>query len=276
MSAFAKVKKLVQNPSYALGRFRVMRGSYSLARGLFDNRGGKTATASGYYAGVDVPATVEVMRKDSYVMLPPLPPAAVHEIHEFAKSEPLKGQRDLGQFRYIDVVRGRLPDSRPVALAHVLDCTRCPPVAAIRDDGALAAIARAYLGYTPRRLDVNLYWSFHVEMTEAERRDQNQTIDFHFDVHDFNFAYYHLYVTDTTAANGAHVLVRGSHTNKPWRWLFGSARQTDERIAARYPPADVRTLEGPGGTAFFEDTSCYHKALPPAAGERLLLQVRYH
>ena len=277
MSVISKVRKLITTPSYTLGRFRVVRSGYSAARGLFDPQSQTSLLSeSVYYQKVDVAATVKTIRLDSYAMLPVMAPDVVWQIHEFAKTELLKGQLDLGQFHYRDIHEGRLPDGRPVALAHVIDPGRSPVVAALRDDPILSSIARKYLGYNPRRLDVNLYWSFHVQMTESERRGQNQTIDYHFDVHDFNFSYYHMYVTDTHTANGAHALVRGSHIRKPFRWLFGSARQTDENIANYYPSKDIITLEGPGGTAFFEDTSCYHKAIPPRAGERLLLQIRYH
>lgn len=277
MSVFGKLKKLITQPSYAFGRFRIVRRSYSRYRKLLESKpSAGDPGPSQLYPNVDVAAATAAMRRDSYVLLPPLEGATVRAILEFAKSQPLRGQNDLGHFQYSEVVSGRISGVRPVALAHVIDCTRCPEIAALRDDPTLAAISKRYLGYTPTNLEVNLYWSFHVEMAESERRAQHQTIDFHFDVHDFNFSYYHLYITDTTALNGAHVLVRGSHDRKPFRWLLGSARQSDAKIAEYYPAADIVTLEGPGGTAFIEDTSCYHKAIPPAAGERLLLQIRYH
>lgn len=71
-------------------------------------------------------------------------------------------------------------------------------------------------------------------------------------------------------------MVRGSHTRKPLTWLIGSARKSDAQIASRYTSSDVLTIEGPAGTGFLEDTSCYHKALPPLERMRLLLQIRYH
>lgn len=277
MSALSKLSKLITRPSYAFGRFRIVRKLYSRYRRLMQVKSPDDVHApSALYPTVDIEMAIGAMRRDSYTLLPVLDVCVVRAILEFAKTRPLQGQNDLGRFLYSDVISGRIPDGRPVAMAHVLDCIRCPEIAALRDDPTLAVISKRYLGYTPTKLEVNLYWSFHVEMLESERRAQHQTIDFHFDVHDFNFSYYHLYVTDTTTSNGAHVLVRGSHIRKPFRWLWGSARQTDAKIAVVYPPADIVALEGPAGTAFIEDTSCYHKAIPPAEGERLLLQIRYH
>jgi hypothetical protein len=36
-----------------------------------------------------------------------------------------------------------------------------------------------------------------------------------------------------------------------------------------------RVMEGAAGFGFLEDSSCYHKALPPLSGDRLILQLRY-
>ena len=71
-------------------------------------------------------------------------------------------------------------------------------------------------------------------------------------------------------------MVKGSHTRKPLRWLFGSARQSDEAINRYYRPEDILTLTGQPGDGFIEDTSCYHKALAPTASPQVLLQVRFH
>jgi hypothetical protein len=83
-------------------------------------------------------------------------------------------------------------------------------------------------------------------------------------------------LTDASAEAGAHVMVLGSQKSKPVGWLFGPARQTDQAIEKHYGKEKVVCLEGAAGTGFIEDTSCFHKALAPVSGERLLLQLRYH
>jgi len=276
MKLLSSIRKLFSRPSYLFGRFRTVRWLYSRIRGLTSRSTIASPSGESPYADLSIPAAVEEMRRTAYVLLRPLPKEPIDDLLAFSRSTRLKGQGTIGELDYRDVVNGKLPDGQPVAIAYVMDAERHPFVASLKNDPFLWELARQYLGYPPARLDVNLYWSFHVNMTEEERRSQNQTIDFHFDVHDFNFCYYHLYITDTDASNGAHVLVRSSHIRKPLRWLFGTARQSDRQIESRYPAGDIVTLEGKGGTAFFEDTSCYHKALPPASGERLLLQIRYH
>jgi ectoine hydroxylase-related dioxygenase (phytanoyl-CoA dioxygenase family) len=148
-------------------------------------------------------------------------------------------------------------------------------VANVVENKALDALVEQYLGYQIRGKDVLMWWSFASAMSPELRRARYQTIDFHFDVHALNFCYLHVYLTETDRSSGAHVLVKGSHRRKPIRWLFGSARQTDEAIATQYGDANIVTIEGPAGTAFLEDTSCYHKALAPSSHDRLMLQVRY-
>lgn len=46
-------------------------------------------------------------------------------------------------------------------------------------------------------------------------------------------------------------------------------------LLARYGPDRMIALEGPSGFGFVEDPYCYHKALPPLSGPRLVLQLRY-
>jgi hypothetical protein len=65
----------------------------------------------------------------------------------------------------------------------------------------------------------------------------------------------HIYLTDTDVNSGVHGMVRGSHKSKPVRWLFGSVRQTDEAVEARYGREKIALLEGKAGTGFIEDTS---------------------
>jgi hypothetical protein len=275
MTILHRTRKLFREPSYALGRFLTVRRLYALGKRVC-NPPPPAAAVEGYYAGVDVPKAIHDMRRDAFTLLPPLPPEPVAEILAFANAGLCTGRGIADPFHYNDLNRGRLPDGRPVPMAHVQDCLACPAVARIRDDDTLHRIIANYLGYTTRHREVRLYWSLVVDLTEQERRDLGQTIDYHFDVYDYNFAYLHLYISDTDALSGAHVLVRGSHRKKPFRWLFGSARQSDAAVQAVYPAEDILVLEGHGGYGMLEDTSCYHKALAPVKADRLLFQIRYH
>jgi hypothetical protein len=87
--------------------------------------------------------------------------------------------------------------------------------------------------------------------------------------------YANFYLVDTTARNGAHVLIEGSSRRKRWRHLIGAARLADAEALAAYGRDAERVMEGTAGFGFLEDSSCYHKALPPLSGDRLILQLRY-
>lgn len=269
------------SPSYVLGRFRVVRRTYALAAAAVDGlkrlpRPGSMNWEQSVLGGLNVPEAVTGLRQDAITMLPPLPAGLVREIEQYARTAPCTAPEVEGTFLYSDVVKGVGPDGKPVALAHAQNPLDCPAVARLSGDPVLAKVVRDYLGYAPRKKDVNLYWSFAASLSDDQRRRLNQTIDYHFDVHDYNFCYVHVYLTDTDRESGAHVMVRGSHRNKPVSWLFGSARRGDAQVEAYYPPDRILVLEGPAGTGFIEDTSCYHKALPPVTRDRLLLQIRYH
>jgi len=102
-----------------------------------------------------------------------------------------------------------------------------------------------------------------------------QTIDYHYDVDGFNFLYANFYLLDTSVRNGAHLLIEGSSRRKQLRHLLGKARLSDAEAHDAYGLTAERTFEGPAGFGFLEDASCYHKALRPLDGERLMLQLRY-
>ena len=57
--------------------------------------------------------------------------------------------------------------------------------------------------------------------------------------------------------------------------LLRVARLADAEAQAVYGRDAERIMEGRAGFGFLEDSSCYHKALPPQSGDRLILQLRY-
>ena len=118
--------------------------------------------------------------------------------------------------------------------------------------------------------------SFVSSATDDERRAASQTIDYHFDIHSYSFGYANFYLSDVYADSGAHVMVLGSHRDKPVPWLFDSSRRSDAEIEAHYPASRIRTITGPAGLGFLQDSSCYHKVLVPRHRNRTMLHVRYY
>lgn len=104
---------------------------------------------------------------------------------------------------------------------------------------------------------------------------RHHVIDYHCDVGGLNFVYASFYITDTDRHSGAHVMMRRSHNDKPLRMLLRSAVASQEDVHKRYGVDNELIIEGPAGTGFVQDTSCYHRATPPTAGDRLMLAVRF-
>jgi hypothetical protein len=208
-----------------------------------------------------------------------LPAHIVGEIHAFARSEPLHTNYDPNgpTFRYSDVVRGVASDGRSVPLGGIHKPTRCPAVQAIVNDPILRAIVRTYLGHEPREVMTIINWSFASDFSEKERRrlKHQNVLDYHYDVGGYNFVYANFYITDTDRDSGAHVMMKRSHNRKPLRMLLGKASASESSVRKQFGIENEITIEGPAGTGFVQDTSCYHRATPPTHRDRLMLAVRF-
>jgi hypothetical protein len=207
-----------------------------------------------------------------------LPANIVAEIDAFARSEPLHANYDPQgpTFRYADVRGGKTPDGRLVPIGGVREPTRCPAVQAVVNDPVLRAIVRDYLGHEPREVLTIINWSFASHFSDEERRRlRNHAIDYHYDVGGYNFVYASFYLTDTDRYSGAHVMMKRSHNRKPLRMLLGSASASEARVRKQFGIENEITIEGPAGTGFVQDTSCYHRAIPPVRSDRLMLAIRF-
>ena len=197
----------------------------------------------------------------------------VTAIERFAREAELAVVGETKTFRYDELVARE--DSRASPIATVVGSSTVPEVQWIAGHPMVARVVGAYLGYQPRRVDSWLVWSFTHDMSMRCREGMYQTIRFHFDVHGLSFMYMSFYLTDVDRDSGAHVVIRGSHRRKHLSDVLGSARISDEHALYRYGPDAQMVIEGRAGMGFFEDTACYHKALPPRSHPRLLLQLRY-
>lgn len=260
---------------YALGRFEAVRRGYSLMLGLGrrNDAGLRPTRLSTLFPGIDVHEAAEAVRRDSVAFGFDLPAAVVKELDGFARSAALYDRGLPRPFGHHEVSDGRLADGTPVVLGLIPEPMQCDGVRRICADPVLLDAVARFLGYRPRKMIPRLFWSFATAMNEDERRRRGQTIDWHFDVHDFNFCSACFYLSDVTERTGAHALVRGSHRDKPLRFLVGSANVPEEDVFAHFGADRAMIIEGPAGTGFLEDTSCFHRAMPPMEGERLMMQI---
>ncbi len=267
--------------SYALGRFAAVRRGYGLGSGLLQKWHGGADGERGepsIFSRIDLVAAAAALSETALYAGLQLPPDTVVEIVNWAKESKLRPMSKRSQddsFRYDEVRGGRTPKGDPAVVAAVVKAEQNPLVERISKDAQVIEIVRRHLGYRPPHSNVRLVWSFVTDCSDDERRAAMQTIDYHFDVHHYNFMYANYYLLDTDMYSGAHGMVLGSHRDKPIHWLFRSACQSDAAIRAHYGARRELVIEGRAGYGFIQDASCYHKALAPTQRERLLLQIRY-
>ena len=87
--------------------------------------------------------------------------------------------------------------------------------------------------------------------------------------------YASFYILDTDRYSGAHVMMKRSHNRKPLRMLLGSTVATEAAVRQQFGQENEVMIEGPAGTGFVQDTSCYHRATPPTQRDRLMLAIRF-
>jgi hypothetical protein len=261
---------------YALGRFHAVRTLYSAQSRVL--KGSKPlAIDETIFPDISVDTAVKDIKSNAVHLPVTLPPEVVSELRQIAETAQLEARTNDTKhyFRYGDVHQAHLPTGELVLMGRVSDLEQFPIVNRIAADPVALSVMTGYLGYTPSKWEARMFWSFASDAMLASRKKAGQTTEFHFDVHSYNFAYAAYYVLDTDRHNGAHVMIAGSHKDKPAAWLFGSANQPDEAVYGHYPEDKVLVIEGKAGTGFWQDSSCYHKALPPETSDRLLFQVRY-
>jgi hypothetical protein len=283
--------KVFAEPSYLLGRFHAVRRAYGLLRAggqaigprssevrLFDLYGPEFVSvpirASGLVISKAGPQThLHELARASFSSGVALITEAAAELRSDACAAPLRGVNASG-LTYRDL-QGR-PDVRSRdAILTVPDSRKLSIIQAVAGDPLLVDVVGGHIGYRPRRVECWFFWSLANELTLSEREGLSQTVRFHYDVHGLNFVYVSFYLTNASAQSGAHVLIEGTHRSKTVRQLLGSVRIDDANAERFFGAARIRVVEGAAGEGFFEDASCYHKALAPVAGDRLMLQLRY-
>jgi len=243
---------------YALGRFHTVRTLYSAQSRVLRGQRHHDVSRT-LFAGVNVDQAVESIRESAVYTPVTLPADVVADLKKIAETEVLEGFGKSGKlhFHYDDVKDAHLPNGELVLMGRVLDATKYPVANRVAEDPVALSVMSQYLGYTPTRWEINLFWSFVSDAALEARKAATQTTEFHFDVHSYNFAYAAYYLLDTDRTNGAHVMITHSHKDKPTAWLFGSANQKDDVVYAHYPKDRVLIIEGKAGTGFWQDSSCY-------------------
>jgi len=135
-------------------------------------------------------------------------------------------------------------------------------------DSKILEIAKKYLGAEPIVKDVRMWWSF-----PPKNKNYNELYGFHYDIDALKFLKLFVYITDVGQDSGPHVIISKTHKSKSF-FEKKNRRLTDEQVSQNYKKGSVNTIIGAKGSAFFEDTFCYHKGTIPEK-PRFILQFEY-
>jgi hypothetical protein len=216
---------------------------------------------------------VKEVRDTGFAMLPmKLPQPIIDRLVAFARS-------NEANFKGGDIEgRGLFDSVNPKARIYSFpakDCLHSPDVQDILGDEFLLSLAGRYLGVTPIVDILTMWWSAVFEEGSASEAAQL----FHFDMDKPRWLKLFVYLTDVDESAGPHVYVERSHrlrSDKIGRLLRrGYTRIPDNDIVDAYGKESLRSIVGTAGTIFVADTIGFHKGLPPAGKERLVLQLSY-
>jgi hypothetical protein len=241
---------------------------------------------------------VQILR--AYIVLGPLRKPLVKYYQTFSHNDPFKTEvhplfpdvapelivTKINERGYAHV--GNVPEEY---VTQILDyCTRhqqtrywnphtdCEAVNCICRNATLVEIARQYLGAEPILWLTLLKWSFpfaddQADFHPATHREpvQYDAHAFHYDILDFKSLTLFVYLSDIDSSSGAHTVVEGTH-NKRWQDLHNII--LDDRVVEEQFSNRIQVILGKKGTAFFEETSTYHK-VEVCKSRRLILSIDY-
>lgn len=214
-------------------------------------------------------------------------PADLDEIDAYFSGKPLafsNAEMDSG-----GAVKGLLADHPPGLRFGYWPqevVTACPAFCRAAHDPALLRVAEAYLGAPPTISILTTWWSF--PSSAARGGMQN----FHHDRDDFRMLKVFAYLTDTSEASGPHEFVEETHSYEALTAFMKRQDWTDQRqqafldwmevhrkqdsdVARTFPKENIRTITGPRGSTFFEDTRGLHRGLPPVSAPRHVFEICY-
>jgi hypothetical protein len=230
------------------------------------------------FKDVDLSAFVDELRTNGVAFGLQLPRHVVNEVHAWSMHQLCYADREphLG-FQMADRGKAEQKLGKPILLGQYFNvATDCPTIANLASDPALLWIAASFLDSSPNFVGANLWWTFPVQASEADRSKHAHV--FHRDLDDFRFFKFFFYLTDVPSGEGAHICVVASHTNPPRLragdpWNF--RRYDDQEVTSTFKSSDIVEICGQSSSGFAENTLCIHKGSTPKKEARLLLQLQF-
>ena len=264
------------NLFYILGRFKLIRQLTKKFRALVNKRKIIIHSNNNYLTDqVDLSNTLEKLNKEGYCEGLKLNKDVLDKLLLLSSSSDYidNNNRIFKSIKSIDEYNNK--NNKPCCLLKLTNVELNKLANNISRDKYLLNLVNNYLGYI-NKIESKVQWSTVCNTTNDWREENGQTVTYHYDVHDLNFVYVFFYLTDCNVSSGAHQIIKGSHVKKNFfTHLVGSVKQTEKDLKQYFIEDKFITIEGQKGSGFIEDTSCFHRALPPLDKPRLTLQIRY-
>ena len=265
---------------YILGRFKTIRLFYkniNLAKKKFSDNHIESTNKNYLQININNQVILSKLKKEGYYEGLKLNNKIIDDLINLSNKSELISNKSQKKFNNLqDVNNFNKENNRPCCLLNLISPNLNKLANEISRDQIFLDIVGSYLGNI-NKIDTKVQWSPVCNANDEWREYNEQTVTFHYDVHDLNFVYVFFYLTECDRNSGAHQLIRGSHLNKKiFKHLIGPAKQKKENLEQDYSTNDFIVIEGSAGHGFIEDTSCYHRALKPVNKPRLSLQFRYH
>jgi|TARA_B110000090_G_scaffold187398_1_gene216877 hypothetical protein len=264
------------NLFYILGRFKLIRQLTKKFRALVNKEKIIIHSNNNYLTDqVDLSNTLEKLNKEGYCEGLKLNKDVLDKLLLLSSSSDYidNNNRIFKSIKSIDEYNNK--NNKPCCLLKLTNVELNKLANNISRDKYLLNLVNNYLGYI-NKIESKVQWSTVCNTTNDWREENGQTVTYHYDVHDLNFVYVFFYLTDCNVSSGAHQIIKGSHVKKNFfTHLVGSVKQTEKDLKQYFIEDKFITIEGQKGSGFIEDTSCFHRALPPLDKPRLTLQIRY-
>ncbi|MSO97512.1 MAG: hypothetical protein EXR11_04730 [Rhodospirillaceae bacterium] len=256
------------------------------AAGFLNRTYGKMAEP--YDLSAEDKKVVAELTEKGFAWFPPLfSNDEISEIHtHFENQKAYFWNNDFGDSSMVEGKLAECPDNMRFASFDQASISNCASFARVAHDPRLLALAEAYLQAPPTMSIFTAWWSYPSNQPEAGMQY------FHNDRDDFRELKLFVYLSDVNSSNGPHMFVERSHTTSVlspwvaktwptveeqerfWSWMEFH-RKSNDTVQGIFPPEWIRTVTGPLGATFFEDTHGIHKGMPPKTGSRFVFQICY-
>lgn len=224
---------------------------------------------------IDLNETIQSLKQKGISRNLNLPAQIIQEIRDLALTKPChEPNNPRFSFDASEKEQVMMQTGKPL-IRGIYDNTilSCPTIKKLETDPTLLAIAAAYLNAEPIHHDTQLWWSFAVESTLYERRQEAQR--FYRATNNPRSLTFYFYLTDVDLCSNPHVCVLESHQKKKLAYRFLSKDYSLQDISKYYGYHNINSICGKAGLGFVEDARCFRKKSSPSSSDRLTLELKF-